>query len=334
MHLNFCTLFNSAYLSRGIALYESLLKNTPDFHLYIFAFDNQAYEILVQLGLQKATIISLNEFEHDKLLRVKQDRSLGEYCWTCTSSTILYCLNRFSLDHCTYLDADLYFFSSPEPLIKEVGENSVLITEHRYTPEYNQSEISGKYCVQFMFFKNDERGKACLEWWVDECIKWCYAKPEDGKFGDQKYLDDWLNRFEGVHELQHLGGGVAPWNVQQYDLFLDNGRLKGKEILSDRTFEIVFYHFHKLTYLQDGMVDFGDYKLRDQELNLLYKPYLKHLDEIKNKILAAHQMDPHGTRKDSGLIRKNFRILKQRVKGTLNRHKLQDILDNAYGQNN
>ena len=44
--MNFCTLFDSFYLSRGLALYESIKEHTEDFHLYIFAFDDITYEIL------------------------------------------------------------------------------------------------------------------------------------------------------------------------------------------------------------------------------------------------------------------------------------------------
>src|SRR5690554_729544 len=209
MRLNFCTVFDTHYLSRGLALYESLNKHTPNFHLYIFAFNDKAYDLLTEMNLSQTTIISLAEFENEALLKVKPYRSIAEYCWTCTSSSILYCLDTFSLDHCTYLDADLYFFNSPQLLISEMGDKSVMITEHRYTPRYDQSEISGKYCVQFMYFKNNDEARKVLNWWVEACIDWCYATPEDGKFGDQKYLDDWCQRFEGVHVLQHRGGEIG-----------------------------------------------------------------------------------------------------------------------------
>lgn len=327
MRLNFCTLFDLNFLSRGLALYESLNQHLPDFHLYIFAFDDASLKILNELKLEKATIISLKAFENSELLRVKANRSAGEYCWTCTPSTILYCLDTFSLNHCTYLDADLYFFSSPLPLIEEAGDYSVIITEHRYTPKYNQSEISGKYCVQFMYFKNDQRGRECLQWWADRCIEWCYAIPEDGKFGDQKYLDDWTERFEGVHELQHMGGGVAPWNVQQYDLFIENNELYGMEKSSGNKFPVVFYHFHKVTFLANDTIDIGDYKHTPAEIQHLYVPYLKHLTKTGEDIRASHKIDAHGIRNDSDLLRRNYRLLKLRLKGINNRFKLQELLN-------
>ena len=71
MKLNFCTLFDSNFLPYGLALYESLLKHCKEFHLYIFAFDDNAYEFLSEKNLPKTTIISLKEFEDEKLLRVK-----------------------------------------------------------------------------------------------------------------------------------------------------------------------------------------------------------------------------------------------------------------------
>ena len=58
----FCTLFDSNYLSRGIAMYESLLKHTSDFHLYIFAFDDKSLSVLKTLNLNQVTVVSLKEF--------------------------------------------------------------------------------------------------------------------------------------------------------------------------------------------------------------------------------------------------------------------------------
>ena len=217
---NFCTLFNRNYLTRGLAMYESLRKHCESFHLYVFAFDDSSHEILSQLELPSMTVISLLDFEDEELLSIKADREVGEYCWTCTPSTILYAIERYNLLSCTYLEADLYFWNSPELLLNELGKKSVLITQHRFSPEYDQALTSGKYCVQFMTFKNNEEGMTALRWWRKKCIKWCYARLEDGKFGDQKYLDDWLIRFNGVHELQHLGGGLAPWNIQKYQIEL------------------------------------------------------------------------------------------------------------------
>src|SRR3989304_9158872 len=107
---NFCTLFDSFYLTRGLTMYRSLEKCCENFHLYIFAFDDKTYEILNKLQLKKATVVSLKDFEDEKLLAVKPTRTKAEYCWTCTSSTILYTIEKFNLPSCTYLDADLYFY--------------------------------------------------------------------------------------------------------------------------------------------------------------------------------------------------------------------------------
>lgn len=284
MKYNFCTLFDSYYLSRGLALYESLTKHCHDFHLYIFAYDEKSYNYLINAGLGRATILSLNDLEDDRLLSVKNDRSLVEYYWTTTSFTIDYCLRKYKLDQCSYLDADIYFFDSPEKLLKEVEDGSTLITEHRYTKKYDDSKTHGKYCVQFMTFHNNSESKEILDWWQDACIDWCYARIEDGKFGDQKYLDDWPQRFRGVHELEHLGGGVAPWNVQQYEIFTEDGKLMGRERKTGSKFDVIFYHFHRLKYISYENVDLGVYDLDSNVLELIYRPYIRHLNDINKQL--------------------------------------------------
>jgi hypothetical protein len=293
---NFCTLFDTHYLTRGLALYYSLKKNCNNFHLFIFAFNDKCYEILKKLSLTDVTLISLSEFESSELLKIKPTRSLAEYCWTSTSSTILYVLEKYKVGSCTYLDADMFFYSSPQPIFDELGNDSILITEHRYSPKYNKELRAGKYCVQFVTFKNDEFGLKTLKWWRERCIEWCFAKYEDGKFGDQLYLDDWTKRFERVHVLQHLGGGLAAWNVQQYNFSSENGKVIGIEKSTGRKFDAIFYHFHYLRFFNNGEIELGRRILSQNILNIFYKPYIHYLDEIKLKIAAINNsFDPHGS---------------------------------------
>ena len=317
---NYCTIFDSNYLTRGLAMYESLKKYSADFNLYIFAFNDSSYDLLKKLNLEPATIIPLKEFEDEELLKLKDSRNAGEYCWTCTPSIIKYSIETYGLDNCTYLDADLYFYSNPAVLIEEMDGKSVLITEHRYTSKYDQSETSGIYCVQFMTFKNDENGMEALNWWRESCNKWCYARHEDGKFGDQKYLDDWTTKFDGVQVLNHLGGGVAPWNVQQYNIVDENNKLYGIEKVTNKKFELVFYHFHNYRILENDKIECGTYTLDKYDIEFLYKPYTKELDNITKKLKEFDTKNDY-----NGIVySENFhwkdplRLLKRHIKKTYN----------------
>ena len=172
----------------------------------------------------------------------------------------------------------------------EMGENDVLITDHRYTPGYDQSATYGKYCVQFITFKNNSNGMRVLQWWKDACIEWCYNRVEDNKFGDQKYLDDWKTRFVGVHELEHLGGGVAPWNIQQYDVKGENGKLTGTNRTTGEQFDFIFYHYHHFKYCEGNGCHLGYYEIDLPTIRLIYGPYVKALQQA-DKLLK--EIKPH-----------------------------------------
>lgn len=325
--MNFCTLFDSNYLSRGLAMYYSLEKVCDDFHLYIFAFDSKTESILKQLNLNHATIISLKDFEDDELLKVKSTRTIAEYCWTSTSSTILYAIEKYNLPYCTYLDADLFFYSSPKPIFEEMGDASILLTEHRYTKRYDKSRKSGKYCVQFITFKNNEFGLKALKWWRDQCINWCYNRIEDGKFGDQKYLDDWTTRFEGVHVLGNLGTGVAAWNVQQYNFNYENDKLFLKEISTQNKFQMIFYHFHYLRFYKNNKIELGRRTLSNDVLNLFYRPYILELDKIKNSLLKYDSnLDSHGASIEPQSLKTPFLFLFRKLLGIYNIYQKEKFL--------
>ena len=278
--LNFCTLFDSAYLSRGLLLYDSLKKNTPDFHLYIFAFDSLTYEVLGKSKLSNATIIPLKAFENKALLDIKQSRSKSEYYWTCTSSVISYVLDNFDVHSCTYIDADLYFFGSPQILLDEIPENkTVLITEHRYSrfAQIFEEKRAGRFCVQFITFFNTPESRSILKKWAGQCIDWCFNRYENGKFGDQKYLDSWPLEYPEVHILQNPGGGVAPWNAMQYDFIFKEDKVVGYDNRSKEGFEVIFFHFHFVRIMAEGIADLGWNRLSKKVIYGFYIPYINEM---------------------------------------------------------
>lgn len=285
---NYCTLFDSNYINKGLALYQSLCNVCNDFHLYVVAFDDNCYNILKKLNFEYLTVISLTEFENEELLAIKPTRNRAEYCWTAGPTMILHFITVYNLEHCTYLDADMMFYASPDPIYDEIGSSSIALTEHFYTKKYDQSSTSGRYCVQFVFFKNDTEGLKALNWWKDSCINWCYSRLEKGKFGDQKYLDDWTERFNNVHVIKNRGAGLAPWNIQQYEIINpDNFSFKISNNTLNENFKMIFFHFHNLRFIIDTetiIVAPSKFDLSVNVKNLIYVPYINDLIRIDDSL--------------------------------------------------
>lgn len=234
---HFVTLFDSSFLPMGMALHDSLMNHGQPFHLWVICMDEQMEDLLARISLPHVTLIPLREIETDDLLQVKPGRNLGEYCWTLTPFVFHAVFSRDdSVERVTYLDADLFFFSDPRILLRELddSEKHVMITEHAYAPEYAKClKNNGRFCVQFLTSRRTAAAERVLQWWQERCLEWCFARMENGKYGDQKYLDSWPELFaDEVHIVRQTDKTLAPWN-ERYLEKKHGGKL-----------EPVFYHFH------------------------------------------------------------------------------------------
>lgn len=231
-----------------------------DYVLWILCVDDEAYDILSTLDLPNVRLLKLSELETEELLALKSKRTIVEYLWTLTPFAPRFVFEANSkVNRVTYLDADLWFRKHPKAIFNELdgsGKN-VLITDHAYAPEYDQSATSGQFCVQFMTFTRNG-GEVVRRWWERRCIEWCFARFEDGKFGDQKYLDDWPERFSAsVHVLQDKEQALAPWNATRFPYA-----------------NAVFYHFHGLRIISRKKLNVGSYSLPRTLISFVYEPYV------------------------------------------------------------
>lgn len=287
--LNYCTYFDSRYLSRGLTMIRSLKAADPSCRIFVLCLDETCRGILREMRLTGVSLVRLEDFEDPELLKAKTNRTLVEYYWTCTPSWILYCLRHFSLERCTYVDADVFFFSDPRPLVEECGTDAALITEHRFSPAYAEYAVNGIYNVQFMTFRAETRGWEILEWWRAACNQWCYYRLEDGKLGDQKYLDDWPTRFRGVHVLQNPGGAMGPWNVQQYEFSGPRAAhqvpLRARLKVGGPDFPVVFYHFHNFRMYPGGYARSIFYEIAEAAWDALYRPYAAAVAAVMDELV-------------------------------------------------
>lgn len=279
--MNFCTYFDSYYMLKGLGLYNSLERVTDDFHLYVMAFDKECFDKLKDLNLAHMTVKLLSDIETPELLAVKPTRSRGEYCWTCGPSAIYHFLTKYNLDSITYLDSDLMFLSDPHLVAEEVGNASVAITEQGLGE--NEVRTYGKYCVQYMTFRNDEDGLGALTWWRDSCIEWCFQKLETTRYADQKYLDEFPKRWNNIYVIQNLGVGIAPWNMHRYSYGNQIFSYKGK------VYPFVFFHMHgvKIEIVNSVLhISSLHHELNNMLIEKFYQPYADLLKEVLVKHLG------------------------------------------------
>lgn len=246
-----------------------------DFIIWALCMDEQSAQILQKMQRQNIRIVSLPMFEKifPQLYEVKNERTKIEYYFTSTPFLPSYVFKIDpTVELITYIDADIYFFSNPEPLFEELANNSIGIIEHRFPDNLKEKYVHGKYNVGWLTFRKDVQGTKSLAWWQTRCLEWCHDYYEDGKFGDQKYLDDWPERFSGVKVLNNKGANLAPWNVANYSYTIHEGK-----VFVDND-ELIFFHFHGVRRLFGRIYDsgLGHYKCKLNKLLRahIYLPYV------------------------------------------------------------
>jgi hypothetical protein len=292
--LHFCTSLGISSLPKLIALYWSLLRHSRSpFIFWVLGDGDDVNRLLLELNFPNVRLINISELEtQDKdLLATKKSRDPFEYNCTLRPCWILYLLKNYpEIDFLTYMDTDLYFFADPKKLYTGMDLYSVTLSKHNLSINAKKmgvnTDISGIYNAGWLAFRQTEQSYRALEWWRDCCLEWCYRFYADGKFGEQKYLDNFPSLISDLGILR-LGGNVAPWNIGNYEITIDN---IGQVFIDQE--QVIFYHFHALQMAGEknfkvekergsGVIQLTNrgYKLSRMIKKVIYKPYLKDLNK-------------------------------------------------------
>ncbi|UGB28715.1 glycosyl transferase [Metabacillus sp. B2-18] len=307
--MNFTVIMSEEYLIKGLALYGSIHQKMRNFHMWILTIDKTTHQILTEMNLQHVSLIRLEEIEDERLLKVKKERAINEYCWTLKAPLCQYVLNKVKeIDHIIYCDSDNYFFNNPLELMNEWGSYSIFLSKQNGTTELEN--IHGQYQAGLIGFKRDDMSLTILDWWKEKCMDHCSNEynPQYDSWGDQKYLESIPKLFSNIKIIDHMGINVAPWN-----LVMKNEHTVSKEN-STLTIDgnlLVSYHFGSMIMINEEHYDLWKLEklsFSEEVLNYIYIPYIHHLINITRNfrdIIGIYDISPFCTPVSSNYSAKN-----------------------------
>jgi hypothetical protein len=280
------SIFDSNFLPQALVFYDSVKRFVENYQVFFLCLDDNTYDTLRKFKLKGVTLIRHDEFADEELKRLKKERKAGEYSWTCKAPLVQYLFFRYKIKEVTYLDIDMCFWSNPSPIYRELGKISIGITEQRLSPRYKLMEKrSGIFNAGFIYFRNDQIGKKCLDKWNRQCRDWCYSRLEKGKLGDQMYLNEWPELYGKKLKILSLKGvNAACFNTDGYSV--DQNKL-GTYIDGNK---LILFHYHGFSRLGNNKYLTNEvFRVSPKLDRVVFRPYAKQLDRYIRKIGQEYQ---------------------------------------------
>lgn len=291
---HFATYADRHYLPQLAALHRSMQRHCGPFQLHVLAWDTATRD-----WAERRPGIDVTECESWLPEALQRDalpgptRSKAEHMWTVGPAFIAYVMGT-TQQAVTYVDADLMFFSSPEPVFAEIGRAPTAVVPHafaRYADRLpgptveSHSEAFGLYNNGFTYFADSEM----VEWWAEECRKWCYSRATrmpDGRvlFGDQRYLEEmvsmpsWiegdLRKKGSAYVIQHPGAAPGPWCIHTRAIDVREG------VIHFGGVPLVSFHYSQFKLVEGGgmVCSLPDYAINARQEAILYAPYARALE--------------------------------------------------------
>lgn len=192
------------------------------------------------------TGLALSDLDAPLSLRIQEKYNGDKLRWGLKPILLRYLLDQ-GYKRVIYVDNDIYFYSSPLPILEELKKNSVLLTPHDYLADPTKDQIWLEATFRIGLFNAgfigvNSNGADALDWWASCCAYNIKKASWRGLFDDQKYLDLIPVLFEDVKLYKNVGCNVAFWNLHSREI----------QIHSDGTYltngiPLIFVHFTKGT---------------------------------------------------------------------------------------
>lgn len=273
--------FSEKYASRAALLGRSLKPFLNGGQIHAMVADQVANEIAVREGFtayhMEKILQSRDFYDWDKKTFAEKLFTLGP---TFTFDVIAGLPEGRRV---LYLNSDIFFLRDPHVLWADQEGWDVKLFPHNYS-FINRIRLKkfGEFNAGAIAITKSEESLKVIEKWANECASWCFDRAENGKYADQKYLEDFELWSSKVSKAKSKTMNLASWVSAPKDGDFLN---------------CIFYHFH-------GLVSHGEYVVLPhiQYLRLskkleknMHRDYLEKLGLLETELRIKASLSPRNS---------------------------------------
>ena len=273
--------FSNKYASRAALLGRSLRPFLNGGHVHAMVTDSIAKE--VALG-ENFIVYPMEQIREKRNFLDWDKKTFSEKLFTIGPTFILHVLQSLPEGRrVLYLNSDIFFLRDPHEIWPVPKVWDVKLFPHNYSL-INKIRLKkfGELNAGAMAITKSEESLKVIANWANECASWCFDRTENGKYADQKYLEDFERWSSKVSKAKSKTLNLASWVSAPKDSDFQN---------------CVFYHFH-------GLVSHGEYvvlphlqylRLSKKLEKSMHRDYLENLGRLEIELGIKDSLSPRNS---------------------------------------
>jgi hypothetical protein len=270
-------------IGRVKALFESLRKHCPDFHLHWVVADRRGEESVDAIGDLVDDVVFATDLDCGKDPAWVFQHTVFELSAVIKHHAALDILERPDCEMVLYFDPDIVVFSDLDDLVEELSSASVVLTPHVLRPQEDMNAVldhelwglrEGIFNLGFLGIRNCDEARRFIDWLIDRCREFCWDDRREGALTGQRWVNFAPVFFPTSRILHNPRFNVSSRNINQRELrgSFDQGVTVDGEPLG-------FFHFAVVERNMDAMM-INKYAGSNRIPQMLVDWHMRHTEKL------------------------------------------------------
>lgn len=243
------------YLSRARVWARSLARHHPGLRAVVILADEPDAEALELAG--ELEVVAARELGIPGFAGLAFRSNVLELGTALKPFAISWLFDR-GAERVFYFDPDILVCDELGALVEPLGASEIVLTPHLIEPTPDPEArversvlVAGIHNLGFLGVRASAASRALLAWWGERLLRLCRARPGEGLYADQRWVDLLHGFSDRVAVVRHPGANVAYWNVGERRL-VARGDGGYRVVTASDEAPLLFFHFSGFDPLAAG----------------------------------------------------------------------------------
>lgn len=234
------------YLARARVWARSLARHQPGLRAVVFLADEPDAETRELAG--ELEVVAARELRIPGFAGLAFRSNVLELGTALKPFALSWLFDR-GAERVLYFDPDVLVCDELGALIEPLEASEIVLTPHLIEPAADPEArversvlVAGVHNLGFLGVRASAESRALLAWWGERLLRFCRARPGEGLYADQRWVDLVLGFSDRVAVVRHPGANVAYWNIGERRL-VAGGDGGFRVVTAAAEAPLLFFHF-------------------------------------------------------------------------------------------